>query len=102
MTRAIDEDVLWALDEVSEMDEDTQEMLAVAACNLSLDTRGRTKLLAGPVRTLMEMIADENCSTNPIVSFVRTHTYTHSRTVQYSPLRGHETTYSSRREPRGA
>ena len=64
LTRAIDEDVLWALDEVSEMDEDTQEMLAVAACNLSLDTRGRTKLLAGPVRTLMEMIADENCSTD--------------------------------------
>jgi hypothetical protein len=62
--RAIEEDVIWALDEVAEMDGDTQEMLAVAACNLSRDPRGRTKLLAGPVRTLMRMVSDENCSSD--------------------------------------
>ena len=64
LNRAINEDVLWALNEVSSMDEDTQEMLAVAACNLSRDNRGRTKLLAGPISTLMDMISNEKYSTD--------------------------------------
>ena len=62
--RAIDEDVIWALNEVAEMDQDTQEMLAVASCNLSRDPRGRQKLLAGPIKTLMHMISDETCSSD--------------------------------------
>jgi len=62
--RAIEEDVIWALNEVADMDRDTQEMLAVASCNLARDQRGRQKLLAGPVSTLMDMISNEECSTD--------------------------------------
>ena len=62
--RAIGEDTLWALNEVADMDQDTQEMLAVAACNLSRDGRGRAKLLAGPIQTLMRMVADKTCSSD--------------------------------------
>jgi hypothetical protein len=62
--RSIEEDVLWALDEVADMDQDTQEMLAVAACNLSRNDRGRSKILAGPINTLMEMISDTKRSSD--------------------------------------
>lgn len=54
---AVEEDVIWALNEMCSMDEDTEEMFAVAACNLSKFERSRRQLLRnGPIESLLKLI----------------------------------------------
>ena len=55
---AVEEDVIWALNEMCEMDEETGDMFAVAACNLSRYERSRRQLLRpGPIESLLDLIS---------------------------------------------
>jgi hypothetical protein len=56
---AVEEDVIWALNEMCSMDEDTEEMFAVAACNLSKFEKSRRQLLrSGPIESLLSLITN--------------------------------------------
>ena len=60
--RLVEEDVVWALNELCEMDVETQEMFAVAACNLTSHSESRAELVRpGPFNSLLGLIADEDC-----------------------------------------
>ena len=55
---AVKEDVIWALNEMCDMDEETEDMFAIAACNLSQYERSRRQLLRpGPIESLLKLVA---------------------------------------------